>query len=234
MAHSNSFLRPARLAAVLTLTALRLRATNGAGSTIRTPALRQQETPPKRVPFRRVFRYFAAVPCGPAYHGSVWWINPRGSLLRTPGPNDASLGRNAKSREIFLGPKPRKNLYMVANPIAPGRPGARVLRVGGGNSRHLRPGAGRGTSRKISRPPAGEHAPLVSRSRAGGSHLLASLPGSQGGRFGGLALVRAWYGAWSGRPGADQGFESGVSLGRGLALATLPASGPSAPKRRKK
>jgi hypothetical protein len=160
MAHGNSFLRPARLAVVLTPTALRLRARNGAGSTIRTPALRQQETPPKRVPFRRVFRYyFAAVPCGPAYHGSVWWINPRGSLLRAPGPNDASFGRNAKSREIFLGSKPRKNLYMVANPIAPGRPGARALRVGGGHSRHLRPAAERGTSRRISCPPAGEHAP---------------------------------------------------------------------------
>jgi hypothetical protein len=108
----------------------------------------------------RVFRYyFAAGPCGPTYHGSVWWINPRGSLLRAPGPNDASLGRNAKSREIFLGPKPRKNLYMVANASASGSPGARALRAGGGNPRYLRPAAERGTSRKISCPPAGEHAP---------------------------------------------------------------------------
>jgi hypothetical protein len=226
-----------------------LRATNGADSTIRTPALRQRETPPKRVPFRRVFRYYFAVVSSGGGLSRIRLVDqpPRLPLKssrperrsfsrgeRQPFPNGASLGRNAKSREIFLGSKPRKNLYIIANPNAPGRPGARALRAGGRNSRYLRPAAERGTSRRTSCPPAGEHAPLVSRSRAGGSRLLASLPGSQGDRFGGLALVRAWYGAWSGRPGADWGSESGVSLASGLALATLPVSGSSAPKRRKK
>jgi hypothetical protein len=130
------------------------------------------------------------------------------------------LGRNAKSREIFLGPKPRKNLYMVGNPSASGSHDARALRVGGGNSRHLRPAAERGTFRKISCPPVGEHAPPELRSRARFSRFLRSPQGSQSGRFGGLALVRAWYWTWSGRPGANQGSESGGSLGRGLALAT--------------
>jgi hypothetical protein len=169
-----------------------LRATNGAGSTIRTPALRQWETAPKRVPFRRVLRYyFAAVPYGLAYHGSVWWINPRGSLLRAPGPNDASLGRNAKSREIFLGPKPRKNLYMVANPSAPGRPGARALRRGGENSRYLRPAAGRGTSRRISALRPATTRPLESRSKPG-------FPASWGAlRDRRAAVLAAW--PWSGR-----------------------------------
>ena len=163
----------------------------------------------------------------------MWWINPRGSLLRAPGPNDASLGRNAKSREIFLGSNPRKNLYMVANASASGSPGARALRAARGNSRHLRPAAERGTSRKVSRPPAGEHAPPGARLQGRVFPPLSESSGIQGGRFGGLALVRAWYGVWSGRPGADRGSESGASLGSGLALATQPVPGPSAPKRRK-
>ncbi len=82
-----------------------------------------------------------------------------GESAKTLSRTTLPWGETPSPARSFSGQNLAKTSYIVANPSAPGSPGARAPRAGGGNSRCLRPAAEKGTSRKISRPPAGEYAP---------------------------------------------------------------------------